>query len=170
MVGRGPDGRHPGRRRGGHRGPAGHAELADARHPPPHGHARTCAGCVACSTSGWSRPSARVFEAEGLTEAVVDRARGVLVEALTGGVALSRPAAIALLEGDGVDPSGRRAYHLVGRFCQEGSALSGPGRGPSADLRAHRRVGAAVVGAGPRGGDGRPRHPLRRQPRTGDRA
>ncbi|HYQ33024.1 MAG TPA: winged helix DNA-binding domain-containing protein [Lapillicoccus sp.] len=71
----------------------------------------------------------RVFEAEGLTEAVVDRARGVLVEALTGGVPLSRPAAIALLEGNGVDPSGQRAYHLVGRFCQEGLLCQGPAEG-----------------------------------------
>jgi hypothetical protein len=71
----------------------------------------------------------RVFEAEGLTEAVVDRARNVLVEALRGGVALSRPNAIALLEANGVDPSGQRAYHLVGRFCQEGLLCQGPAEG-----------------------------------------
>ena len=71
----------------------------------------------------------RVFEAEGLTEAVVDRARNVLVEALSGGVALSRPNAIALLEANGVDPSGQRAYHLVGRFCQEGLLCQGPAEG-----------------------------------------
>src|SRR6478672_4002636 len=92
----------------------------------------------------------RVFEAEGLTEAVVDRDRAARGQR-------GRPERPTGL------PPGRPV--LSG-----GSALSGPGRGPSADLRAHRRVGAAVVGAGPRGGDGRPRHPLRRQPRTGDRA
>jgi hypothetical protein len=71
----------------------------------------------------------RVFEAEGLTEAVVDRAREVLVGALTGGGALSRPKAIALLEANGVDPTGQRAYHLVGRFCQEGLLCQGPAEG-----------------------------------------
>jgi hypothetical protein len=71
----------------------------------------------------------RVFEGEGLTEDVVDRARDVLVAALSGGVALSRPNAIALLEANGVDPSGQRAYHLVGRFCQEGLLCQGPAEG-----------------------------------------
>ena len=71
----------------------------------------------------------RVFEAEGLTETIVGRARDVLVGALTGGVALSRPKAVALLEANGVDPSGQRAYHLVGRFCQEGLLCQGPAEG-----------------------------------------
>jgi winged helix DNA-binding protein len=70
-----------------------------------------------------------VFEASGLTKGVVDRARDVLVAALTGGVALSRPDAVALLEANGVDPSGQRAYHLVGRFCQEGLLCQGPAEG-----------------------------------------
>ena len=73
--------------------------------------------------------SRRVFEAEGLTEAVVGRAREVLVGALVGGVALSRPNAVALLEANGVDPSGQRAYHLIGRFCQEGLLCQGPAEG-----------------------------------------
>src|SRR6478672_881752 len=63
-----------------------------------------------------------------LNERMVATQRRV-VEALTGGVALSRPAAIALLEGNGVDPSGQRAYHLVGRFCQEGLLCQGPAEG-----------------------------------------
>jgi hypothetical protein len=71
----------------------------------------------------------KVFEASGLTEDVVDSARKVLVEALTGGVALSRPDAVALLAANGVDPSGQRAYHLVGRFCQEGLLCQGPADG-----------------------------------------
>lgn len=71
----------------------------------------------------------RVFEAEGLTEDVVDRARKVLVEALTGGVAMSRPDVIALLAANGVDSGGQRAYHLVGRFCQEGLLCQGPAEG-----------------------------------------
>jgi len=70
-----------------------------------------------------------VFEASGLTEDVVDRARDVLAGALTGGVALSRPDAIALLEANGVDPTGQRAYHLIGRFCQEGLLCQGPAEG-----------------------------------------
>jgi hypothetical protein len=31
--------------------------------------------------------------------------------------------------GNGVDPSGQRAYHLVGRFCQEGLLCQGPAEG-----------------------------------------
>jgi Winged helix DNA-binding domain len=71
----------------------------------------------------------RVFEASGLTEDVVDRARNVLVEALTGGAILSRPDVVKLLTENGVDPSGQRAYHLVGRFCQEGLLCQGPADG-----------------------------------------
>lgn len=71
----------------------------------------------------------KVFEAEGLTEDVVDRGRKILVEALTGGVALSRPEAVALLAANGVDSSGQRAYHLIGRFCQEGLLCQGPADG-----------------------------------------
>jgi hypothetical protein len=71
----------------------------------------------------------RVFEAEGLTDDVVDRARSVLVEALDGGAALSRPAVVALLAANGVDSSGQKAYHLVGRFCQEGLLCQGPAEG-----------------------------------------
>jgi hypothetical protein len=71
----------------------------------------------------------KVFEASGLTEDVVDRARKVLVEALTGGAVLSRPDVVKLLTANGVDPSGQRAYHLVGRFCQEGLLCQGPADG-----------------------------------------
>jgi hypothetical protein len=71
----------------------------------------------------------KVFEASGLTEKVVERARQVLVEALTGGAVLSRPEVVKLLTANGVDPSGQRAYHLVGRFCQEGLLCQGPADG-----------------------------------------
>lgn len=71
----------------------------------------------------------KVFEASGLTEDVVDRARKVLVEALTGGAVLSRPDVVKLLTANGVDPNGQRAYHLVGRFCQEGLLCQGPADG-----------------------------------------
>jgi winged helix DNA-binding protein len=71
----------------------------------------------------------KVFEASGLTEKVVERARHVLVEALTGGAVLSRPEVVKLLTANGVDPSGQRAYHLVGRFCQEGLLCQGPADG-----------------------------------------
>ncbi|MEP6650058.1 MAG: winged helix DNA-binding domain-containing protein [Lapillicoccus sp.] len=74
----------------------------------------------------------RVFEAEGLTEAVVDRARDILVGTLSGGVPLSRPEVVALLAANGVDSGGQRAYHLVGRFAQEGLLCQGPaGRQPT---------------------------------------
>jgi hypothetical protein len=71
----------------------------------------------------------KVFESEGLTEAVVDKARGVLVATLTAGAALSRPDAVALLAANGVDSGGQRAYHLIGRFCQEGLLCQGPAEG-----------------------------------------
>jgi DNA glycosylase AlkZ-like len=71
----------------------------------------------------------KTFAASGLTDDVVDRARDVLVEALTGGVVLSRPDAVALLAANGVDSSGQRAYYLVGRFCQEGLLCQGPAAG-----------------------------------------
>ncbi len=71
----------------------------------------------------------RVFAAEGLTDAVVGRAREALVDALRGGVALSRPDAVKVLEAGGVDPRGQRTYHLVGRFCQEGLLCQGPAEG-----------------------------------------
>ena len=90
--------------------------------------------------------------------------------ALAGGVALSRPARDRDPRGERRRPE--RAAGLPPRrpVLPGGAAVPGPGRGPPADVRAHRRVGAALVGAEPRGGDGRARHPLRRQPRTGDRA
>jgi hypothetical protein len=71
----------------------------------------------------------RVFEAEGLTDDVVARARAVLVDELTGGVALSRPDVVTRLAAHGVDSSGQRAYHLLGRFAQEGLICQGPAAG-----------------------------------------
>jgi Winged helix DNA-binding domain len=71
----------------------------------------------------------RVFEASGLTDRVVSRAREALVAALAGGSILSRPKAAAVLTDHGIDPSGQRAYHLLGRFCQEGLLCQGPAEG-----------------------------------------
>ena len=72
----------------------------------------------------------RVFEAEGLTEAVVGRARDVLVERPDRG-RRAQPARTRSRSSrrNGVDPSGQRAYHLVGRFCQEGLLCQGPAEG-----------------------------------------
>ena len=74
-----------------------------------------------------------LFSAQGLTDAVVDRARSLLCDALAGGVTLSRPDAFALLAAEGIDPSSQRGYHLLGRFCQEGLLCQGPpaGRQPT---------------------------------------
>lgn len=65
----------------------------------------------------------------GLTARGVGRAREVLVDALSGGAALSRLDAFAALRSSGVDPDGQRGYHLLGRFCMEGLLCQGPAQG-----------------------------------------
>lgn len=65
----------------------------------------------------------------GLTDTDLGTARDALTSALVGGAALSRPAAVDLLRSKGIDPSGQRAYHLIGRLCQEGLLCQGPPEG-----------------------------------------
>lgn len=68
-----------------------------------------------------------------LTDAVVDRARDVLLSALSGGRGVTRAQAGDLLHAHGIVPEGQRGFHLLGRFCQEGLLCQGPlaGRHPT---------------------------------------
>jgi hypothetical protein len=63
----------------------------------------------------------------GITEDVVALAGQVLDRELT--EPMSRPDVIALLASHGIDPSGQRAYHLVGHHCMTGLLCQGPLRG-----------------------------------------
>lgn len=60
----------------------------------------------------------------GITEADVATARRVFDDHLD--EPLSRPAVVALLAEHGIDPSGQRAYHLVGHHCMTGMLCQGP--------------------------------------------
>ncbi|MDQ6714769.1 MAG: winged helix DNA-binding domain-containing protein, partial [Actinomycetota bacterium] len=64
-----------------------------------------------------------------ITDAVLDAARDVVVTALSGGAALSRPAVMDLLRDHGIRPDGQRGLHLVMRYCQEGLLCQGPPEG-----------------------------------------
>ncbi len=61
-----------------------------------------------------------------LTPATLDRAREVLSAALAGGVVMPRPEVLGTLRAHGVDPSGQRAAHILGRLCQEALLCQGP--------------------------------------------
>jgi hypothetical protein len=67
----------------------------------------------------------------GITEEDVALAGRVLDRELT--EPMSRPEVIALLASHGIDPSGQRAYHLVGHHCMTGLLCQGPlsGRQPT---------------------------------------
>ena len=61
-----------------------------------------------------------------LTPATLDRAREVLAEALAGGEPTPRPQVLDTLRANGIDPSGQRAPHILGRLCQEALLCQGP--------------------------------------------
>jgi hypothetical protein len=67
----------------------------------------------------------------GLGDRDVDRAGQIFEEHLT--EPMRRPDVIALLVDAGIDPSGQRAYHLVGHHCMTGLLCQGPliGKQPS---------------------------------------
>lgn len=54
------------------------------------------------------------------------RARELFASALEGGKLLTRPDAMALLEGDGVSTTGQRGYHILWRLAQEELLVLGP--------------------------------------------
>ncbi|WP_222269434.1 winged helix DNA-binding domain-containing protein [Modestobacter marinus] len=62
----------------------------------------------------------------GLTEAEVERARELVVPALTGGGRLRRAEVLALLADGGVPTDGQRGYHLLWYLAQTGSLCLGP--------------------------------------------
>lgn len=64
-----------------------------------------------------------------LSPATLDRAREVLAGALQGGVALPRSQVLETLRTHGIDPSGQRAAHILGRLCQEALLCQGPAEG-----------------------------------------
>ncbi len=64
-----------------------------------------------------------------ITDAVLDEGRDLVTAALTGGRALSRPAAMDLFRRHGILPDGQRGLHLLGRYCQEGLLCQGPPEG-----------------------------------------
>ena len=61
-----------------------------------------------------------------LTPATLERAREVLGDALRGGVAMPRPDVLDTLRTNGIDPSGQRGAHILGRLCQEALLCQGP--------------------------------------------
>lgn len=67
----------------------------------------------------------------GIGEAHIELAGRLFEEHLT--EPMSRPDVVALLVGAGIDPTGQRAYHLVGHHCMTGLLCQGPviGRQPS---------------------------------------
>lgn len=60
----------------------------------------------------------------GLTQSEIDVAARVFEDHLAEPV--RRPDVVALLEAAGIDPSGQRAYHLVGHHCMTGLLCQGP--------------------------------------------
>jgi hypothetical protein len=62
----------------------------------------------------------------GLTPATLDRTREVLSDVLRGGVVMPRHEVLETLRAHGVDPSGQRGPHLLGRLCQEALLCQGP--------------------------------------------
>lgn len=69
---------------------------------------------------------ARRHEQLGLTSADVDRATGVLTDALGGGRRLTRAAALAAITDAGISTEGQRGYHLLGYAAQTGVICIGP--------------------------------------------
>lgn len=62
----------------------------------------------------------------GITDADVDRAHRVAVEALRGGRRLRRAELLTVLDDAGVDTAGQRGYHLLWYLAQTGALCLGP--------------------------------------------
>lgn len=60
---------------------------------------------------------------------VIERARAVAVDALSGGRELSRAEFLAVLEENGIGTTGQRGYHLIGHLALTGTLCWGPQRG-----------------------------------------
>lgn len=73
--------------------------------------------------------AARRRAALGITEAEMERARLVAIEALTGRRVLTRDALLATIHGAGVSTGGQRGYHLIWYLAQTGTLVLGPTEG-----------------------------------------
>jgi hypothetical protein len=65
----------------------------------------------------------------GIDEAVLSRARRILVKNLDGGRRLTRPAAYRVLEDAGIAPGGERGPHILWRLAQDCVVCFGPREG-----------------------------------------
>jgi len=61
----------------------------------------------------------------GLDEAIIERARSLAVDALSGGRELSRADFLALLNSHDIDTTGQRGYHLIWHLAQSGTLCWG---------------------------------------------
>ncbi|MCZ2815184.1 winged helix DNA-binding domain-containing protein [Modestobacter sp. VKM Ac-2984] len=62
----------------------------------------------------------------GITEPELERARELVVTALTGGGRLSRPDLLAAIAAGGVPTAGQRGYHVLWYLAQTGTLVLGP--------------------------------------------
>jgi len=62
----------------------------------------------------------------GLTDAIAERAREVVVEAMTGGRRAGRKELLAVMTEGGIDITGQRGPHLLGYLSQTGTLCLGP--------------------------------------------
>jgi hypothetical protein len=67
----------------------------------------------------------------GLDATVIERARDVAVEALSGGRALDRAAFLTRLQEAGIDTDGQRGYHIIWYLGMTGILVWGPMHGPN---------------------------------------
>lgn len=81
---------------------------------------------ISLSAERMIKRSATIFATEGLTSAVIARAREAVSGALTGGRVLSRDAVYELLADSGVSEVGQARYHAVWMLCQTGLLCLGP--------------------------------------------
>lgn len=65
----------------------------------------------------------------GISEAEIERARELAVDALPGRAALPRAALLAAIEAGGVSTAGQRGYHLLWYLAQTGTLVLGPTAG-----------------------------------------
>jgi hypothetical protein len=75
------------------------------------------------------RHAARLTREFELDKAMLTRCRKVLVHALEGGRALTRPQVYHALEAQGISGAGQRGIHILGRLAMEGLLCFGPREG-----------------------------------------
>lgn len=81
-------------------------------------------------TSARIRGVARTTLAQlDIDDAVVEQARAVAVDSLSGGRQLGRAEFLAALDTNGIATAGQRGYHLIGQLALSGTLCWGPQRG-----------------------------------------